>query len=188
MMATCKRALLVATLIAVTATAVKADDVTELSWGQLIPPEAMAENLKSRSFLGGARPPGQQSEAQMRSQVPEDDWMSSLMKQPGQSKAPAVVQELDGKRVRLGGYVVALDFDITKVKQFLLVPFVGACIHVPPPPPNQIIYVEAKEPFEVTGQFDPVYITGVLRTQRQTTGLAETGYSMKADTVSLRNK
>ena len=54
-------------------------------------------------------------------------------------------QSLDGKRVHIGGYVVPLDFEATTVKEFLLVPFVGACIHVPPPPANQIVYVKVEQ-------------------------------------------
>ena len=67
-------------------------------------------------------------------------------------------------------------------------PFVGACIHVPPPPPNQIIYVKAEGGFEVKGQFDPVYVTGTLKTARQFTGLAATGYTMDAEKVETRKE
>jgi hypothetical protein len=114
--------------------------------------------------------------------------MAYRSQQPGTSAPAPTVPELDGKRVRIGGYVVALDFDATQVKEFLLVPFIGACIHVPPPPPNQIIYVKAAEGFEVTGQFDPVYVTGTLKTARQFTGLAATGYTMEAETVEMRKE
>ena len=115
--------------------------------------------------------------------VPEAGWMASRMQQPDNAAPPAVVPELDNQAVRIGGYVVPLDFDATKMKEFLLVPFVGACIHVPPPPPNQIIYVKAEDGFEVKGQFDPVYVTGTLKTARQFTGLAATGYTMDAEKV-----
>jgi hypothetical protein len=105
----------------------------------------------------------------------------------GDKPAP-VVAALDGKRVRIGGYVVSLDFDATKVKEFLLVPFVGACIHVPPPPANQIVYVKSEPGFEVTGMFDPVWVTGVLKATTAHTGLAEAGYSLVADKVEHRAK
>ena len=89
--------------------------------------------------------------------------MSVKRTQPAPTPPP-VVAELDGKRVHIGGYVVPLDFDATTVKEFLLVPFVGACIHVPPPPANQIIYVKTEKGFEVAGQFDPVTVTGTIKT------------------------
>ena len=89
-----------------------------------------------------------------------------------------VVQSLDGKRVHIGGYVVPLDFEATRVKEFLLVPFVGACIHVPPPPANQIVYVKTEQGFDVQGTFDPVWVTGTLTVTPAFTGLAEAGYTL----------
>ena len=101
---------------------------------------------------------------------------------------PAVVANLDGKRVHIGGYVVPLDFDATQVKEFLLVPFIGACIHVPPPPANQIIYVKSPKGFDVKGTFDPVYVTGKLTTTVAFTGLAEAGYTLDAEMVESRKE
>ena len=164
-----------------------ADSARDLAWAALVPPVTQEPpSLKSRSFLANAQPPG--PDGAPPAPPPEAGWMSSRSQQPDTTKPPAVVQELDGQRVRIGGYVVALDFDATKIKEFLLVPFVGACIHVPPPPPNQIIYVKAAEGFEVNGQFDPVYVTGTLKTARQFTGLAATGYTMEADKVEFRKE
>ena len=98
----------------------------------------------------------------------------------------AIVTELDGKTVRIGGYIVPLDFEKTKVTEFLLVPFVGACIHVPPPPANQIIYVKMEKGIQVAGTFDPVTVTGKMTAAQTFTGLAETGYSIEAETVEPR--
>ena len=111
--------------------------------------------------------------------------MSMKRRQPGADLPPRVIPELNGKRVRIGGYVVPLDFDSTSVKEFLLVPFVGACIHVPPPPANQIIYVKAADGFDVSGSFDPVTVTGTLKTETAFTGLADAGYSITAESVEL---
>jgi hypothetical protein len=186
-----KIAALTMLLLPATARAASTDGAMDLVWGQLVPPatQAPAPSLKSKGFLSGARPPGQADGAPpLMPQTPEASWMSYRSQQPGTDEVPAVVAELDGKRVRIGGYVVPLDFDATKIKEFLLVPFVGACIHVPPPPPNQIIYVKAGEGFEITGQFDPVYVTGTIKTARQFTGLAATGYTMEADRVEMRKE
>jgi hypothetical protein len=187
-----------------------AEPPREIGWATLVPPAAAPPDVKSKGFLAWARPPGatpgQPSPDPTRppdgpgfaaTTVPgpetglpmpteEAGWMSLRAQQPGAEAAAAVVPELDGQRVRIGGYVVALDFDATKIKEFLLVPFVGACIHVPPPPPNQIVYVKAAEGFEVSGQFDPVWVTGTIRTAQQVTGLAATGYSMEAEAVEMR--
>jgi uncharacterized protein len=97
-----------------------------------------------------------------------------------------VVEELDGEVVRIGGYILPFDYSGSNrtVSRFLLVPYVGACIHVPPPPPNQLIYVEADDPIEVQGLWDPVFITGTMRTRREDTDLAGTAYTMELEAVT----
>jgi hypothetical protein len=167
-----------------------AEPPMELKWSQLVPP---APPAPPKSFLA-ARPPGlsgglsgpgnPHDGAPAATLPPEGRWMSGPITQ---SEAPApVVTALDGKRVRIGGYVVSLDFDATRVKEFLLVPFVGACIHVPPPPANQIVYVKSGQGFEVKGLFEPVWVTGTLKVTTAFTGLAEAGYSLEADKVEHR--
>lgn len=111
--------------------------------------------------------------------------MSIKRRQPGADQPPRVVTELNGKRVRIGGYVVPLDFEATTIKEFLLVPFVGACIHVPPPPANQIVYVRAEKGFVIGSTFDAVTVTGTIKTETALTGLADAGYSLDAETVEL---
>jgi hypothetical protein len=74
----------------------------------------------------------------------------------------SVVRELDGRLVRLAGYVVPLEYAGTRVTEFLLVPFAGACVHVPPPPPNQIVHVRLDNGFENAGLYTPVRVTGRL--------------------------
>ncbi|MBI4724502.1 MAG: DUF3299 domain-containing protein, partial [Rhodomicrobium sp.] len=157
---------------------------------KLMPPAMPAANLKAKSFLSGATPfqGAGGSEPPPPPMVNDKAWMSEKRMQPGTGGQTAVVKELDGKRVRIGGYVVPLDFDAANVKEFLLVPFVGACIHVPPPPPNQIIYVKAAKGFGVEGSFDPVWVTGTIKTASQYTGLAETGYSIDAEKVESRKE
>lgn len=77
-------------------------------------------------------------------------------------RAMAMDENLHGKTIRMPGYALALEYDGKKVKEFLLVPWVGACIHTPPPPPNQIVYVEASESFNVRSRYEPVWIEGVI--------------------------
>ena len=158
-----------------------ADKPTELNWGQLIPLMAVAAP-KNKFFGQGAITKGELSQPEHGGG--EGRWLGSA-KKPMSEPAP-VVADLDGKLVHIGGYVVPLDFDSTNVKEFLLVPYVGACIHVPPPPANQIIYVKAEKGFDVKGAFEPVFVTGRLKTAAASTGLAETGYSMDAERVDRK--
>jgi uncharacterized protein len=164
----------------------------ELTWAKLMPPAPPVQNLKAKSFLAGATPwqgAGTSEPPPPPAPTPDDKrWLSEKRLQPGAGAAAAIVPGLDGKRVHIGGYVVPLDFEAAKVKEFLLVPFVGACIHVPPPPPNQIVYVKSAKGFDVRGSFDPVYVTGTLKVASQYTGLAETGYSIDAEKVETRKE
>jgi uncharacterized protein len=160
-------------------------DVRELHWAELIPPAAAQTapaTAKPKTFFSGSNPVD--ANAPAPPPMAEGKFMQIKRRQPGSGGAPAVVADLDGKRVSIGGYIVPLDFEATTVKEFLLVPFVGACIHVPPPPANQIIYVKSSQGFEVSGSFDAVTVTGTLKTTVAFTGLADAGYTLDADAVT----
>ena len=82
------------------------------------------------------------------------------LREDAEKRDKILVFNLDKKEVKLPGYVLPLDFEGTLVKSFLLVPYVGACIHVPPPPPNQIVHVEPEKAFKSDGLFGAVWVTG----------------------------
>lgn len=94
-----------------------------------------------------------------------------------------LVPELDGQKVKIPGYVVQLEGDDRRVTEFLLVPYFGACIHVPPPPPNQIIHVRFPEgvPYPVT--YDAVWVTGIMKVEHLDADIALVGYQMEAAEV-----
>lgn len=165
-----------------------AETIQELNWKDLVPRTvAPAPNL-AKTFFQGSTPAGAGNDVAAPPQIAEGKFMQVKRRQPGTDKPPAVVAELSGKHVRISGYVVPLDFDSTSVKEFLLVPFVGACIHVPPPPANQIIYVKTEKGFDVQGSFDPVTVTGTITADVAFTGLADAGYSLAAETVDIRKE
>ena len=184
------RAVLTLTLIVAPLSASYAVDAPiDLKWGQLMPP-IEAVKPKPKTFFSGASPDALAAPGAHDGPAPppvgEGGFMSMKRRQPGGDKPPRVVTELNGKRVRIGGYIVPLDFEATTIKEFLLVPFVGACIHVPPPPANQIVYVKAEKGFALAGQFDPVWVTGTMKTETAFTGLADAGYTLDAESVDPR--
>ena len=79
-----------------------------------------------------------------------------------QEQSRQLVTGLDGETVRMPGYALPLEFTDKAVRRLLLVPYVGACVHSPPPPPNQLVVVELTEPYKVGDIFEPVWITGKL--------------------------
>jgi hypothetical protein len=100
-----------------------------------------------------------------------------------QPASTGVRTDWNGKIVRLPGFVVPLDFDGAEVTAFILVPFVGACVHVPPPPANQLVLVTTERPYASKSMFEPVHVTGMLGTAYMTTELAAVGYAMSADRI-----
>ena len=99
--------------------------------------------------------------------------------------------ELDGQIVRIPGYALPLETSPDGVTEFLLVPYVGACIHVPPPPANQIIYAKLADAFTLEGLFQPVWITGRIEAKEASRSLSfvdgaanvATGYTMRVSLV-----
>jgi len=78
---------------------------------------------------------------------------------------------------------VTLDANKKSISEFLLVPYFGACIHLPPPPANQIILVKLDKPVSKLVSMDTVWVEGSLRDARVDTGIAVTGYLLEAKRV-----
>ena len=91
---------------------------------------------------------------------------------------------MDGAAVRLPGYVVPLEEVKGEMKEFLLVPYFGACIHTPPPPANQIIHVVADKPVKGLHMMDAVWVSGTLQTFRQDSAMGTSGYKMQAAAIA----
>ncbi len=107
-------------------------------------------------------------------------------------RAYASNPDLDNRAVRIPGYLLPLEFADRDVTEFLLVPYVGACIHTPPPPPNQIVYVSS-EGFPNPGRFQPVWVEGAMHVDPSTAKLflvdgssdIPTAYTLEASSVEL---
>ncbi|GIZ10616.1 DUF3299 domain-containing protein [Pseudomonas sp. NCCP-436] len=94
------------------------------------------------------------------------------------------VPELDGKAVRLGGYPVPLESDAQgNSTLFFLVPYPGACIHVPPPPPNQLVLVHYPSGLRLDDIYAPLWVSGKLRVESVSNELADAAYAMDAREV-----
>jgi hypothetical protein len=99
---------------------------------------------------------------------------------------------MSGRKVRIPGYVLPLEFEGDKVTEFLLVPYVGACVHAPAPPSNQIVFVKPDAPFVSEGLYSPVWIDGMIDTRAATHDLSlidgtapvDVGYMMEAAKVT----
>ncbi len=100
-----------------------------------------------------------------------------------QPNAP-VVEKYDGMRVKIPGFVVPLEGTVDSTTEFLLVPYFGACIHVPPPPSNQIVYVKFEEGIAISNLSDAIWVTGTLSTDGWKGDIASVGYRLTGENVA----
>ena len=138
----------------------QADEYREVTWDDLMPegwfPEPPQEHdVFAQEFEGGI------------------DTLSYTEVAP-------IVGDLDKQKLKLPGYIIPIKFDALTVSEFLLVPYMGACIHVPPPPENQIVYVTLATPTEMTELWTPVWVSGIMQTEMLETQYAVAGYHLKA--------
>ncbi len=137
-------------------------------------------------FWEDLMPPGEEEKLlQLYSQMQSSMMAFSVMEGSPGDKANQVgtfnvVEDLDGKKVRLPGYTVPLG-SADNFTEFLLVPTLGACLHQPPPPPNQTLYVVSKKPIKSIDLAQAVWVNGTIKTQVQKTDRADTAYVMELD-------
>jgi hypothetical protein len=146
-----------------------AKGLRELSWDDLIPEDwdpAAALPFKDLDQIQDDDP-----RAETLMNAIRDLW----------DKAPTR-SELDQLRIRIPGYVVPLDMLGGQVREFLLVPYFGACIHTPPPPANQIIQVRLKTHRDLQ-TMDAIWVNGRLRIERADTSMGVSGYLLEAESV-----
>lgn len=141
----------------------------EIKWDDLVPKDwDPTKGFKGGSF--GALNDGDPRAADMLRQM-RAAW-----------DAAPTVNGLDGQSVKLPGYVVPLEEVRGELREFLLVPYFGACIHTPPPPANQIVLVLPK-PGARFQAMDTVWVSGTIRAARAASDMGASGYRLEAASV-----
>jgi uncharacterized protein len=142
--------------------------IIELDWKELLP-------QGERSHFTGVAPP------------PVHDYRGEGGPPAVQAQNFNVNKALEGAIVRLPGFIVPLEPVKSDAApgEFLLVPYFGSCIHVPPPPPNQIVYVRTGKRSGIESIYDAYWITGKLHLQTKTTRLGSTAYELSADKIEI---
>jgi len=189
-----------------------AGQVRQISWDDLVPAHLLAEDPLADltqeqldlvvwviNTLDSLPPRGSDTEEFYR----EVDEAIPQLKKAGinieelmakrETLRTSFVEELNGQKVRIPGYLLPLEVSAAKVTEFLLVPYVGACIHVPPPPPNQIVYVKMDQDksYKNKNLYEPVWVTGIIAAKSMVKDLffvdgsagVDVGYSMQSNNV-----
>jgi len=149
-------------VLLVLAATVAAADVRELEWRELMPAseaQAWIDSQTAIDHTGVAAP---------------------------RFQSVATVPELDGAEARIAGFVVPIETTADgKLSEFFLVPFFGACIHVPPPPANQIIYGRLAEPIDMVEIWDAFWMQGTLKVEDIRNDTADAAYTMDVESLRL---
>ncbi|MEM5515457.1 DUF3299 domain-containing protein [Henriciella sp. AS95] len=150
------------------ADAVAARGVTEIGWEELMPEgeeERLAEMYQAQmAMLYSGSGVAEGSSADQAIQIGTFN----------------TVKDMDGMKVRLPGYTVPFEYGKdANIREFLLVPYYGACLHAPPPPPNQTVFVKTDKEIKLRDLSQAVWIEGTLRTQTQTSDLADAAYTIE---------
>ena len=136
----------------------------EITWDDLIPP-----GVPYSEIIG---------EGEMDEQ--NDTWNPIF-----DANATKLNPTLDGAYIKMPGFIIPIDLTAEGVTSFVLVPYLGACLHVPPPPPNQLVFATTETPWPNTDLYGAVWVTGQMQHQLQTTEVAETGYTIRADEMEI---
>lgn len=144
--------------------AASADTPTEITWDDLIPP-----GVPYSEIIG---------EGEMDER--NDYWRPIF-----DTNATKLNPTLDGAYIKLPGFIIPIDLSTAGVTSFVLVPYVGACIHTPPPPPNQLVFVTTETPWPGDDLWEAVWVTGQMRHEIQSTEVAQTGYALTADKMEV---
>ena len=136
----------------------------EITWDDLIPPGVPYSEIIAEGELDE-----------------ENDYSRPIFDENSTKLNPALADAY----IKMPGFIIPIDISGDGVTSFILVPYVGACIHVPPPPPNQLVFVTTKVPWPSERLWEAVWVTGTMQNKVQYTEVADTGYELEADWIEI---
>lgn len=156
---------------------------TTVEWADLIPPEVLEILLNPPSYIAEIEDGSAEDQitSQMKNTLAEEEEDAYRRALASTDVNPS----MDGQKIRIPGFVVPLEFDEEQtISQFFLVPYFGACLHMPPPPPNQIILVDAPEGVQMSALYEPFWLEGEVSTVIAENDMAKSAYAMQLHKLS----
>lgn len=156
---------------------------TRVDWQDLLPKQDLDALLNPPASLqdiqDGSAADSYTSKIKSRAPTKNDNRYQQAL------SSKIIKPEFNNRAIRIPGFMVPVEFnDEQTVTTFFLVPFFGACLHMPPPPPNQIIYAEYEPGIKLDSLQDPFWIEGTLSTTLVENDMATAAYSMTVDSIS----
>lgn len=152
-----------------------------LEWTDLLPPDDLDALLSPPDWIDGI------AEGSLEDSLELDlESLDPAARRYFEAlRSSRVIVELEGRAVRVAGFVVPLELDAeNRVVEFFLVPWFGACLHLPPPPPNQLILVRSDRGVPPGHPEEPVWVEGILGTEVTDHELGRAAYVLAATRVT----
>jgi len=157
---------------------IEAPDYQEVEWTQLMPEEDLAALLNPPDYLAGIEDGSQEDSVEAFGNQEFDNETTNRFQQALTSTQ--VVKTFENKPIRIPGFIVPLESSESQmVTEFFIVPYFGACIHMPPPPPNQIIYVSIEQGVELESLYDPFWFEGTLAIDTTENAMGTAAYRLE---------
>lgn len=156
----------------------QSEEYKTIDWLALLPQQDLDALLNPPEYINNIEEGSEQDQIanQIGSAIAaaqDDEYQQALV-------STSIKPEMHNQAVRIPGFIVPLEFDDDQtITEFFLVPFFGACIHVPPPPPNQIIYAKYPKGLKLTALYDPFWITGTLKATLTENDMATSAYAIE---------
>lgn len=156
------------------------NDYRLVEWPELIPKADYDALMNPPDYLNDIEDGSMEDQITLAiAQASDDSYQQALV-------STRIKPEFDQQKVRIPGFIVPLEFnEDQKVTHFFLVPYFGACIHMPPPPPNQIIYGTFPDGKQVDNLYDAFWLEGKMETEVVENELGTSAYSMSVDSITL---
>lgn len=159
----------------------------EVEWIELMPKDDLDALLNPPEYLNEITDGSEQDTLDALGNIEARDKQAKRYQSALESKA--VIESFDGENIRLPGFVVPLENnEEQKIIEFFIVPYFGACLHMPPPPPNQMIFVRSAEGIELESLYDAFWFEGTVRIKTMKNELGTAAYTLElANMTSYEN-
>jgi hypothetical protein len=160
-------------------------DYATIEWSELIPQDDLDALLNPPEELANIAD-GSAADALDSGYVLEMEGLPKTSRYQEALISTNVKSEFNNRKVKIPGFIVPIEYNEDRmVTTFFLVPYFGACIHVPPPPPNQIIYSTYSKGLKMDEIYEPYWLEGILKTSIISNDIATAAYTISVDRATL---
>ena len=157
------------------------NDYKEIQWIELMPKEDLDALMNPPKAITSIEDGSEEDSISNEMydallKATDDKYQSAL-------SSTKVVQEMDKKKISIPGFVVPLEIEENLTTEFFIVPYFGACIHFPPPPPNQTIHATFKKGFDINDIYDAYFFNGTISIGTTKNDLATSTYQLAIDEI-----